>query len=245
MNKYGIILAAGKGTRMKSDLPKCAYPLAGKPMLCYLVETLEHIGLDEIVTVVGYKKEIVKDCLKAYDVKYVIQDEQLGTGHATNCAKPELLSKEGLTLILPGDTPLVDEEMLSNIIDCHIKNKNDLTLMTTILSDPGMFGRIYRENGRVKKIIEFKDCNEEQKKIKEINVAIYVIDNKILFDTLDKIKNNNNQKEYYLTDIVEILGSFEHYKVDTFVVKNDYRIAGINDLEALKAVEDELIKHKR
>ena len=172
MKINAIILAAGKGTRMKSDLPKCAYPFCGKPMVNYIIESCQKAGIENIVCVVGYKKE---DLIKVLpeNVKHVYQSEQLGTGHAAKCAQEVLKDEQGLTLIFPGDMPLISSDTILNLIKCHKNNNNALTLVTTILEDPKAYGRIYRENGNVKKIVEFKDCNEEQKLIKEINVALY------------------------------------------------------------------------
>lgn len=234
MKLNAIILAAGKGTRMKSDLPKCAYPFCGKPMVNYIIESCKEAGVENIVCVVGYKKEEMIKILPE-DVKYAVQEEQLGTGHATKCAYELLKDEEGLTLIFPGDMPLISAETIKALVETHQNNKNALTIVTTILEDPKAYGRIYRENGLVKKIVEFKDCNEEQKLIKEINVALYSIDNKLLFESLKGISNANKANEYYLTDIIEIIGKDK--KVDTFVVENDYRLTGINDVETLKEIE--------
>ena len=200
MNKCAIILAAGKGTRMKTELPKCAYPFCGKPMVKYIVENCIKCGINDINVVVGYKKEQIKEVLQD-TVSYAVQDQQLGTGHAAMCCEPLLKDKEGLCLVFPGDMPLVDEEIINNLINIHINNKNDLTVVTTILDNPGAYGRMYRENGLIKKIVEFKDATEEQKAIKEVNSGLYCVDIQLMFEALKLIKNNNNSGEYYFTDI--------------------------------------------
>ena len=241
-NLHAIILAGGKGTRMKSDLPKCAYPFCGKPMINYIIDSCKQAKIDDIIVVVGYKSEALIKCLPS-DVKYVKQEEQLGTGHATLCAAPLLKGKEGLTLIFPGDMPMIDKETIENLIERHIKDHNVLTDVTSIYEDPKAYGRIVRENGQIARIVEFKDCDEEQKKIKEINIALYCVDNKLLFDNLDKIKNNNNANEYYLTDLVEILA--KDYRVDAYIAPDDYRLVGINDVDTLKQVEEAYLKHKK
>lgn len=241
MKLNAIILAAGKGTRMKSDLPKCAYPFCGKPMVSYILDSCKKAGIDNIVCIVGYKKEEMMKVLPA-DVKVAYQSEQLGTGHATKCAYDALKDEDGLTLIFPGDMPLIDSQTIKELVENHIQNQNALTVVTTILDDPKSYGRIYRENGNVKKIIEFKDCTEEQKQIKEINVALYCVDNKLLFESLEGISNNNKANEYYLTDIIEIIGKDK--KVDTFVVENDYRLTGINDLETLAETEKAYLENQ-
>ena len=237
---HAIILAGGKGTRMHSDMPKCAYPFCGKPMINYIIDSCKQANIEDIIVVVGYKAEELIKCLPD-SVRYVTQHEQLGTGHAAMCARDLLEGKDGLTLIFPGDMPLIDKETITNLIETHKRDKNALTDITIILDDPGAYGRIERENGQIKRIVEFKDCNEAQKQIKEINVALYCVDNKLLFDAIDKIGNNNNAKEYYLTDIVEILA--RDHKVDAYIAPNDYRLLGINDLETLAKVEAEYKKH--
>lgn len=233
-NLHAIVLAAGKGTRMKTELPKCAYPFCGKPMVNYIIENCLKAGINDIIAVVGYKSEVLIECLPKY-VKHVIQEEQLGTGHATKCTEELLKDKDGLTIIFPGDMPLIDAKTINGLIEQHIKDNNVLTVVTTILDNPKSYGRIYRENGKIKRIIEFKDCTEEDKKINEINVGLYCVDNKKLFESLNKVKNNNKANEYYLTDIVEILGN--EFNVDSYIVENTYKLTGINDLETLQNTE--------
>lgn len=234
MYKHAIILAAGKGTRMHCDLPKCAYPVCGKPMVNYIIDSCIESNVDDLVVVVGYKRE---DIIKCLDEKcsVAIQEEQLGTGHAVKCTKNVISNMDGVTLIFPGDMPLIDSDTINELVEKHLLNKNALTVVTTILDDPHHYGRIYRENGLVKKIVEFKDCDEEQVKIKEINSGLYCVDTKLLYEALDKVQNNNNQKEYYLTDIVEIIG--KEHKVDSYVVNDGFKLTGINDLETLAEVE--------
>lgn len=242
MNKCAIILAAGKGTRMKTELPKCAYPFCGKPMVKYIVENCIKCGINDINVVVGYKKEQIKEVLQD-SVSYAVQDQQLGTGHAAMCCEPLLKDKEGLCLVFPGDMPLVDEEIINNLINIHINNKNDLTVVTTILDNPGAYGRMYRENGLIKKIVEFKDATEEQKTIKEVNSGLYCVDIQLMFEALKLIKNNNNSGEYYFTDIIEILG--KEHKIDSYVVEDTYKLAGINDLVTLKEIEEIYLQTKK
>lgn len=241
MNKYAIILAAGKGTRMKTELPKCAYPFCGKAMVEHIVDNCKNCGIDEVIVVVGYKKEMIKEVLQD-KVLYATQEQQLGTGHAAMCCKEHLEGKEGLCLVFPGDMPLVDEDIINDLVNIHIHNKNDLTVVTTVLDDAKAYGRIYRENGLIKKIVEFKDATEEQKQIKEINSGLYCVDVKLMFEALSKVNNNNNSGEYYFTDIIEILG--KDYRVDSYIVEEDYKLTGINDLETLRQTE-EIYKSKK
>ena len=229
-----IILAAGKGTRMKTELPKCAFPLLKKPMVTYIIEALESINIDQIICVVGHKKEVLQDILKDR-VKYAIQEEQLGTGHAVKCAL-DFIDDNGYTIILPGDTPLIDKEILDQLIEVHKSNKNDFTIGTIVLDNPFGFGRIVRDSSNsVLRIVEEKDASEEERKIKEINTGLFLVDNFLLKKALLEIKNNNAKGEYYLTDIVEILS--KEAKIGTFTIKDTYKLNGINDLYTLSLVE--------
>lgn len=238
MKKYAIILAAGKGTRMKTEMPKCAFPLLTKPMISYIVDSLEKCDIDEIVTIVGHKKEEIEKLL-ANRVNYAHQEEQLGTGHAVLCAK-DYITDEGISIIIPGDTPLIDEDIINNLIRIHTSNNNDLTIGTIILDNPFGFGRIIRSNSNlITKIIEEKDANTKEKEIKEVNSGVYCISNKLLFSALKKVKPNAIKNEYYFTDIIEILSN-EGYKIDSFTIKDVYKLNGINDLYTLSQIEKQL-----
>lgn len=235
MKTYGLILAAGKGTRMQSDLPKCGYPILRKPMIEYIVENMESSIIDDIVVVVGHKKEYIKEILNGR-VSYAEQTEQLGTGHAVLSAKELLANKEGVTFIIPGDVPLINDELINKILSAHSEMGNDLTVVSMVVDYPKGYGRILRdEYNTVIKIIEENDCNEYQKEIKEVNTGIYVVDNKKLFEALESIKLNERKKEYYLTDIVEIMS--HHNKVNTFKVRNPEVTMGVNDLYAISIAE--------
>ncbi len=237
---YAVILAAGKGTRMKTDLPKCAFPLLKKPMVEYLVDEIKKTSIDKIICVVGHKKEVLMDILQD-KVEYAFQEEQLGTGHAVLCAKKIIGDNPGYTIIMPGDTPLIDEKIINSLIDAHLLNKNDVTIATIKLDNPTSFGRIKRnKENNIIKIVEEKDCSSEEKKIKEVNTGLYLIDNKLLFEALDKIDNKNASKEYYLTDIIEILSKTN--KIGSFTIEDTYKIKGINDLYVLSKVENALRK---
>lgn len=242
MDYSAIILAAGKGTRMRSELPKCACKLLGKPMINYILEALREASIKDICVILGHKREILEDILKD-SVEYAYQAEQLGTGHAVICAKDYYAKQNGLILIFPGDMPLIKGSTIKELIDTHINNKNDLTVVSTIVNNPFGYGRIVKENNQVLRIVEEKEATEEEKKIKEINAALYCINANLLEDALSKINNNNNKGEYYLTDIVEILAP--NKKVDTFIIKDPLELTGINDPETLKQVEEEILKRQK
>ena len=240
MRKYAIILAAGKGTRMKTELPKCAYPLLKKPMIAYIVENLKNTNLlDELIVVVGHKKEVIQEILND-TVTYAFQEQQLGTGHAVLMAKDIVKDNDGYTVILPGDMPLIDEEVIKEAIQAHDRLGNDLTLISTFVDDPFVYGRILRNGSNLlDAIVEENDASDEEKAIKEINTGIYIIKNQFLFSTLEKVSNNNSKGEYYLTDIVKILKS-EGANIGTYTLKNSYKAMGVNDLYALSIAESKL-----
>ncbi|MDD3130054.1 MAG: sugar phosphate nucleotidyltransferase, partial [Candidatus Izemoplasmatales bacterium] len=242
MRRYAIILAAGKGTRMKTDLPKCAYPLLKKPMIAYIVEHLfKSTMIDELITVVGHKKEVIKEILNS-TVSYAVQEEQLGTGHAVLSAKDLLTDDEGYTIILPGDMPLIDHDVIKKAINEHLEFRHDLTVVSTFFDDPHGYGRIIRDdNNYLHSIVEENDATKEERQIKEINTGIYIINNKFLVPSLLKIKNSNVKKEYYLTDIVKIMKN-EDYLVGTYVLEKAYKAMGVNDLYALSKAES-ILRH--
>lgn len=234
MRKYAIVLAAGKGTRMESDLPKCIYPFLGKPMIKRIIDELKKFCFDDIIVVVGHQKEMVKELLKD-EVVYIEQLEQLGTADAVQACRRYFNDKDGICLILPSDIPLIDINVINGIIISHISNSNTLTIATSTVTNNKEYGLIYRQNNNIKKIIEYKDASNYQRRIKEINSGIYCIDAKILFSSLDKITNNNKAHEYYLTDIVSIISN--KYKVASYDVVDSYKIKGVNDLVTLKNLE--------
>lgn len=240
MKRYAIVLAAGKGTRMKTELPKCAYPLLRKPMIAYIIENIRNSGsVDEIVAVVGYKREVIQDILQDA-VKYAFQEEQLGTGDAVLSAKCLITDPDGFTVILPGDMPLVDEETIEKAISEHIERRHDLTVVTTRIEDPFGYGRIMRnDSGYLEAIIEEHEASYAQKTINEINTGIYVVKNDLLFPSLAKIGNDNLKKEYYLTDIVKIFKD-ENRVIGTYFLKDSAKAMGVNDLYALSIAEAKL-----
>ncbi len=234
-----VVFAAGKGTRMNIDIAKCAYPFLDKPMILRIVEEIKKISND-ICVVVGYKKEDIKNILND-NVQYAYQKEQNGTADALLSSINFWKNKKGILLILLGDTPLVDSDIIKKLINTHINEKNDMTVITTILDNPTGYGRIIKENNIIKKIKEEKELDNIEKQINEINTGIYAININILEDALLKINNNNKNKEYYLTDIVEILSKDK--KVGTCFINEKYKLEGVNDLKTLTKLEN-IIKNK-
>lgn len=238
-----VILAAGKGTRMKSELPKVIHKALGKPMVEYSIEAAVEAGADmsDVCLVVGHKADMVKDVV-GEGVTYVLQEEQLGTGHAVKCAK-EFIGTDGLTMVLCGDTPLITGATLKTLVDTHIAENNAITVLTAKIDDPTGYGRIIKdEDGNFIKIVEQKDASEKEQKVNEINSGMYLFDSDILSQTLDMIDNNNAQGEYYLTDTIEIVKNKNLGRVATVVVKDANEIKGVNSKEQLKEAEDILMQ---
>lgn len=234
-----IVLAAGKGTRMKSEKAKVTFPLAGKPMVQRVVDTALKVDSEKIVVVVGWKKESVVACLKQTEaLSFVEQKEQLGTGHAVMMAEEALQGFEGDTLILCGDVPLLTIETVDKLLNHHRQSQAAVTVLTAILEDAGKYGRMLRdEKGRIKGIVEFKDATKEELKIQEFNTGIYCFDNQKLFEALGKISNENQQKEYYLTDTLGILYA-EGELVESVVLEDLMEVSGVNSQEQLAELED-------
>lgn len=228
-----VILAAGKGTRMKSDLPKVVHTIEGKCLVDYVIEAARGAGAKDICLVVGYKNEVVKETIEHKEVSFALQEEQLGTGHAVKCAK-DFLGTEGETLILFGDTPLITAETLKRLVDYHKTHQNTVTVLSAQMDDPTGYGRIIRdENGVFVKSVEHKDADEEELKSHEINSGMYVFDTGELREALEKILPNNAQGEYYLPDTLTIIKE-KGLKVDAFALENAEDITGVNDKEQLK-----------
>lgn len=230
-----IILAAGKGTRMKSDLPKVLHPVCGKPMILHIVDKLKAVGIQEIIVIVGHKAELVKDVV-GDGVKYVLQKEQMGTGHAVMQAVP-LLESIGNTMIIAGDTPLIEHRTILSFLDKHIQSGNKGTVLITEFENPTGYGRIIRDiMGDVIGIVEERDATELQKRIKEVNTGIFCFENNSLIKGLPLLKSNNAQNEYYLTDMVSIL-SKEQKRFGSYLLIDNEQVMGINDRNQLIQAE--------
>ena len=226
-----VILAAGKGTRMNSQLPKVLQPLAGKPILQYVLDITHSLQPNNISIVAGHKSEMLRELIKDKNISWRIQDTQLGTGHAVIQAIPDLNSDR--TLILYGDVPLIKKADLQSLIK---KSDTGLAVMTHIKNDANGYGRILREDNKIQGIIEDKDCNKEQKKIKEINTGILAADTKYLKQWLYRLSNENAQKEYYLTDIVKFAVE-DNITVSSHEVEEEVSISGVNSKSELAYIE--------
>ena len=224
-----VILAAGKGTRMKSDIPKVLHKIFDKELVAYVIDAVKNISSENFV-IVGHQAEKVENFVKKYSEKSVclLQEPQLGTGDAVNKAYKNLENHNGLVLILCGDTPLITEETLKSFIDFHKKENAQLSVMSAIFENPFGYGRIIRdENDNLKMIVEQKDATEEQKKVKEVNTGIYCLNWQDIKMAFFQLKCNNSQGEYYLTDIISWAVN-KGLKVKSYVLENNEEIFGIN-----------------
>lgn len=231
-NRYVVVLAAGQGTRMKSKLFKVMHPVMGRPMVGHVVNAAIDADASEVITITGHGAEVVRDYLGEKS-QYVFQEEQLGTAHAVMQAKDLLEGKEGTTLVLSGDTPLLRAETLQQLMAFHEEEEAKATILTALADDPFGYGRVIRtEDGLVSKVVEEKDASEDEKKVREINTGTYCFDNQALFQALEKVDNDNAQGEYYLPDVLEILKN-DHEKVGAFQLDNMDEALGVNNRVAL------------
>lgn len=237
-----IILAAGKGTRMNSSLPKVLVPVRGKPMIERLLEAIAGSGVDPrpVVIVSPDNKEQIRAALEGFDAEFVVQEQQLGTGHAVACARTALSGSRERIMVFNGDHPFISSETIAQL---DKGAKGAITLLTVNLDDFEdwrnnfyHWGRIIREGGKISSIREFKDASEEIKKITEVNPAMYSFDSRWLWENIEKIDTNNNQKEFYLTDLIHLATASGGEKI--FSISIEPREAmGINSLEELKIAE--------
>lgn len=239
-----IILAAGKGTRMKSDLVKVLHPLLGVPMVSYPIDlSLNGINSGKTIVVVGYQGERIRAHFTDDRLTFVDQGDPLGTGHAVLCVEKHVKRFKGTVLILYGDVPLLKADTLRRFIDFHESSDATITVMTAVLEDPTGYGRIVRvDGGWVQRIVEEKDASPREMSIKEINTGIYCVDSVFLFEALRQVRQDNVQGEYYLTDIVAVANG-QKRKVNAFVGEDSAEVMGINTRVDL-AKADEILRNE-
>ena len=236
MNFKAIILAAGKGTRMKSKYPKVIHKVCGKEMVNHVINVSKKAGVNDIVAILGHESDVVKERLSK-DTMIAMQTEQLGTGHAVKMAK-EYINDEDTIVVLCGDTPLIKEDTLQRLFSYHLENGYHATVLTTKVDNPTGYGRIIRDNNEdLLKIVEQKDANEEEKAVKEINSGIYCFNGKSLREALDLIDNNNAQGEYYLTDTIYIMRD-KGLKVGAYNGSTIEELMGVNSRVELSKAEE-------
>ena len=232
--KTAVILAAGAGTRMKSDRPKVLHEVMGRPMVSHVISQVRKAGADNITAVIGHGADVVREALSGEGITFAVQEEQLGTGHAVMQAL-DRIPEEGDVFILCGDTPLITGETLSAFAEYHSSQQAVLTVLTAEYEDPTGYGRIVRnQDGSLLCIVEQKDASEEQKLIKEVNAGMYCVEAGFLREALPRITNDNAQQEYYLTDLVELAVSADR-KTAAFCVDDPEEIMGVNNRVQLAA----------
>ncbi|MEK4115538.1 bifunctional UDP-N-acetylglucosamine diphosphorylase/glucosamine-1-phosphate N-acetyltransferase GlmU [Paenibacillus sp. FSL K6-1566] len=236
MKRFAIVLAAGQGKRMKSKLYKVLHPVCGKPMVGHVLQTVQQVNCERSVVVVGHGAEAVRTYLQDA-AEYVLQEQQLGTGHAVKQAKDLLGGEEGSTIVICGDTPLVTSSTLENLLKLHESNNAAATVLTAHMDNPKGYGRVIRGgDDSVQRIVEQKDCSPAEDAVTEINTGTYCFDNKKLFAALEKVTNQNAQQEYYLTDCIGILKEAGEtvlaYQTDDYAES-----IGVNDRLALSEAE--------
>ena len=227
------ILAAGKGTRMNSSLPKVLHRINDKPLIHHVIETSLSLKPENIIAIIGYKKELVKESIAKYSIKYAYQEEQKGTAHAVEQCIDQIKNNGGNTLVLSGDVPFISKHTLDILISMHNENNSIASLISADIDDPSGYGRIVRKSNNFEKIVEHKDANVDQLEITEINSGIYMFNSEFLCEKILLVKNNNNQSEYYLTDIFDFV---DKDKISVFKTSNSKEINGINTLDQLKSI---------
>jgi len=235
-NVAAVILAAGKGTRMKSGLVKVLHQAAGRPMIAWPVDAARAAGAKKIVLVVGHQADTVKAGFKdAEDISCALQEEQLGTGHAVACARPALRDFQGTVLILCGDTPLLRAKTLAQLIRQHRENRAAITVLTAVVDNPFGYGRVIRDaDSQVSAIVEQKDATPEQQSVREINSGIYCMESDFLFNNIDSVSSDNAQGEFYLTDLIGIANS-KSARCMSVTADDCDEIMGVNDRAQLAA----------
>jgi bifunctional UDP-N-acetylglucosamine pyrophosphorylase / glucosamine-1-phosphate N-acetyltransferase len=231
-----VILAAGQGKRMHSDLPKVLHEVAGRPMVLHVIDAVRAIGASPVIVVTGYEAERVEEACANAEVVFVRQARQLGTGHAVMQAEPELSGHAGTIIVLNGDVPGLRPATIREFVDYHGAQQAAATVLTATLPDPAGYGRIVRdEAGRLLRIVEHRDASEEELAIREINSGLFCFSASGLFAALHRVTPRNAQNEYYLTDVIGLLAS-EGKQVAAWRIEDPREVAGVNNPEELDAV---------
>ncbi len=241
-----VILAAGDGTRLRSQIPKSLHRICGRPMIVHILRTIEGLSDYKQVVVVGFSHETIRDALSGYDVEFALQEKRQGTGHAVIITEEMFKDFDGDVMVLVGDAPLLTRTTVEKLLGRHRHQDASATILTTKMKNPSGYGRILRhQDGAVLKIVEDKDANIYEKKVNEINTGTYVFDSQELFEALKEIRPNNEQGEYYLTDVIHIMVK-KKKRVEAYVTKDPSETMGINDrvqfAKAERIMRDRILK---
>ena len=240
-----VVMAAGKGTRMHSDLAKVLHRLNGRPMIHYVLDTARALGSRRIIVIVGHQADTVRRELSGWPVEFAVQEEQLGTGHAVHQASPLLTGEKGVVLVLAGDTPLIRPATLESLILAHRRERAAAAVLTAHVADPTGLGRIIRdEEGQIDRIVEEKDATGEQRALREINTSTYCFEPSLLLQALERLTPENRQGEFYLTDTIGILRRQGHRVADA-AADIPQETTGVNTPEHLSAAESWLLERGR
>ncbi|QEG22979.1 sugar phosphate nucleotidyltransferase [Mariniblastus fucicola] len=240
-----IVLAAGKGTRMKSELPKVLCEAAGRPLVSYVIDSLRTAGVGKIVAVVGYRADLVKETLASdNDIDFALQEEQLGTGHAVMMCREAIANHNGPVVVVAGDSPMLQSDSIAALLKDFADTNPACILGTLIHEDPTGLGRIVRDgDGKFTGIVEEKDASEDEKAISEVNMSTYVFDCQKMLGALDRLTDDNRQKEYYITDVPGIMLA-DGEDVRALPVLKPIEALSVNTVEHLQAVEEALLKQQ-
>jgi bifunctional UDP-N-acetylglucosamine pyrophosphorylase / glucosamine-1-phosphate N-acetyltransferase len=241
--KLAVVLAAGKGTRMKSDLPKVLVPVCGRPMIEYVLDALIQGGIQRIIAVIGYRAELVRETLNGRkNLSFALQAEQLGTGHAVMVCRELLANYDGPVVVVAGDAPLMQADSVAALLAEYDRQPAACVIGTAYSDDPTGLGRVVRDkDGKFLGIVEHRDATEEQRQIKEVNMSYYVFNCQNMLDALDYIRPNNDQGEYYITDLPKVFHSRD-LEVRALPVLKPYEVLAINNMDELAIVESEMKK---
>jgi len=241
--KMAVVLAAGKGTRMKSDLPKVLVPVCGRPMIEYVLDALTEGGVKQTIVVIGYRADLVRETLDGRkDLSFVLQAEQLGTGHAVMVCRELLANHHGPVMVVAGDAPLMQSATIAALLAEYQRRPAACVIGTAYTDDPTSLGRVVRDKeGNFLGIVEHRDATEAQRQIKEVNMSYYVFDCQNMLDALDYIRPDNDQGEYYITDLPRVLLS-RGLEVRALPVLQPCEVLAINNMEELAAVEAVMVR---
>ena len=245
MNTAAVILAAGQGKRMKSDLPKVLHTINDRPMVSYVIDSVRGFSGGKIILVIGHQADLVREAVGSEGVEFVLQEEQLGTGHAVMQCEDSLAGFEGTVMVLNGDVPNLRTGTLRDFVAFHEEQGAAGTVLTAVLPDAAGYGRIVRgQDGSLLRIVEHKDASPPELEIREVNSGLFCFDKNSLFDALHGVDTDNAQAEYYITDVIELMHAGGQ-KVAAFRVEDENEVSGVNNVDELEAIRRRFVERDR